>query len=272
MELDDCAFPLLAGVDITDDPRKAFDGASVALLVGARPRGPGMERADLLQANGGIFKPQGEAINAGRRRRHPGAGGRQPGQHQRPDRPHARARRPRRPVQRDDAARPQPGAAQVAKKLDVPSPTSARMTIWGNHSASQYPDLFHARSAAGRWPSRSTAEWLREHLHPDRRQARRGDHRRPRASSAASAANAAIDHVQSWVLGTPEGRLGERGHRVRRLLRRARGAGLRVPRDFDRTAPGRSCRAWRSTSSPAARSTPRSPSWPTSGTRSRVSG
>ena len=93
MELDDCAFPLLSSVDIHDDAGQAFDGANVILLVGAKPRGKGMERSDLLEANGGIFKPQGEAINSsrGRRRAHPGGG--QPGQHQLPDRDGQRARR-----------------------------------------------------------------------------------------------------------------------------------------------------------------------------------
>ena len=90
MELDDCAFPLVEGIDITDDPRTAFDGVNVALLVGARPRTAGMERGDLLEANGGIFQPQGEAINAGAAPRRAGAGGRQPGQHQRTDRRLAR--------------------------------------------------------------------------------------------------------------------------------------------------------------------------------------
>ena len=95
MELDDCAFPLLRRIDIFDDPKQAFDGCNVGLLVGARPRGPGMERADLLEANGGIFKPQGEAINAGAADDVQGAGRRQPGQHQLPDRDVERARRAR---------------------------------------------------------------------------------------------------------------------------------------------------------------------------------
>ena len=86
MELDDCAFPLLSGIDIYDDPKAAFDGTNIGLLVGARPRGPGMERADLLEANGGIFRPQGEAINAGAAERHPRPRRRQPGEHQRADR------------------------------------------------------------------------------------------------------------------------------------------------------------------------------------------
>ena len=109
MELDDCAFPLLSGIDITDDQKAAFDGVNVALLVGARPRSKGMERADLLEANGGIFKPQGEAINAGAADdvKHPR--GRQPRQHQRADRTVQRARRPARAVQRDDPPGSQPG-------------------------------------------------------------------------------------------------------------------------------------------------------------------
>lgn len=93
MELDDGAFPLLAGIDIFDDPKQAFEGTNIALLVGARPRSKGMERGDLLEANGGIFKPQGEAINAGCRLRHQGPRRRQPRQHQRPHRPVPRPRR-----------------------------------------------------------------------------------------------------------------------------------------------------------------------------------
>ena len=126
MELDDCAFPLLRGIDISDDPKEAFDGTNIALLVGARPRSKGMERADLLEANGGIFKPQGEAINERRRRRRQGAGRRQPGQHQLPDREVARPRRPDGAVHRDDAPRSQPRhrpARQQARSAR--SPTSS---------------------------------------------------------------------------------------------------------------------------------------------------
>ena len=94
MELVDCAFPLLAGIDISDDPAVAFDGTNIGLLVGARPRGPGMERGDLLEANGGIFRPQGQAINAARRGRHPCARRRQPGEHECADRDEQRTRRP----------------------------------------------------------------------------------------------------------------------------------------------------------------------------------
>ena len=108
LELFDSAFPLLAGIDIYDDAKQAFDGTNIALLVGARPRTKGMERADLLEANGGIFKPQGEAIAAGARRRHQGPGRRQPGQHQRADRDEQRRRRAQRALHRDDAPGSQP--------------------------------------------------------------------------------------------------------------------------------------------------------------------
>ena len=125
MELDDCAFPLLAGIDITDDPKRAFDGANVGLLVGARPRGPGMERADLLEANGGIFKPQGEAINAGAADDvrvlvvgNPANTNALIAQSQ-------RARRPARALHRDDAPRPQPRRSPSSPTSSAPaSPTS----------------------------------------------------------------------------------------------------------------------------------------------------
>ena len=203
MELDDCAFPLLAGIDISDDPRTAFDGASVALLVGARPRGPGMERADLLQANGGIFKPQGEAINAvaaddvrvlvvG----NPANTNALIAQRNAPDVPADRFSA----MMRLDHNR---ALTQVAKKLGVPVSDVHNMTIWGNHSASQYPDLFHAKVGGKSVADQVEQEWLRDTFIPT--VAKRGaaiiDARG--ASSAASAANAAIDHLNSWVLGTP---------------------------------------------------------------------
>jgi len=204
MELDDCAFPLLAGVDISDDPRKAFDGASVALLVGARPRGPGMERADLLQANGGIFKPQGEAINAvaaddirvlvvG----NPANTNALIARTHAPDVPADRFSA----MMRLDHNR---ALTQVAKKLEVPVADVHHMTIWGNHSASQYPDLFHATVGGKPVAEQVDGEWLRGTFIPT--VAKRGAAiiEARGASSAASAANAAIDHVNSWVLGTPK--------------------------------------------------------------------
>ena len=203
MELDDCAFPLLAGIDISDDPRKAFDGSSIALLVGARPRGPGMERADLLQANGGIFKPQGEAINAVAAEDvrvlvvgNPANTNALIARTHAPDVPADRFSA----MMRLDHNR---ALTQVAKKLDVTVDQVRQMTIWGNHSASQYPDLFHATVGGKSVAEQVDGGWLRDIFIPT--VAKRGaaiiDARG--ASSAASAANAAIAHVNSWVLGTP---------------------------------------------------------------------
>ncbi len=205
MELDDCAFPLLAGINITDDPRKAFDGANIGLLVGARPRGPGMERADLLEANGGIFKPQGAAINdvaaddirvlvVG----NPANTNALIAQSHAPDVPADRFTA----MMRLDHNR---AKTQVAQKLGVPVSEVTKMTIWGNHSASQYPDLFHAEVGGKPVAEQVDQAWLADTFIPT--VAKRGaaiiDARG--ASSAASAANAAIDHINSWVLGTPAG-------------------------------------------------------------------
>ncbi|WP_395725770.1 malate dehydrogenase [Nakamurella sp.] len=205
MELDDCAFPLLAGINISDAPRTAFDGANIGLLVGARPRGPGMERADLLEANGGIFKPQGAAINevaaddirvlvVG----NPANTNALIAQSNAPDVPAERFTA----MMRLDHNR---ALTQVAKKLSVPVAEVSRMTIWGNHSASQYPDLFHAEVNGKPVAEQVEQAWLEGEFIPT--VAKRGaaiiDARG--ASSAASAANAAIDHVNSWVLGTPAG-------------------------------------------------------------------
>ena len=205
MELDDCAFPLLAGINITDDPRKAFDGATIGLLVGARPRGPGMERADLLAANGGIFKPQGAAINevaaddirvlvVG----NPANTNALIAQSHAPDVPAERFTA----MMRLDHNR---ALTQVAKKLSVPVAEVSKMTIWGNHSATQYPDLYHAEVGGKIAAEQVDDAWLRDEFIP--RVAKRGAEiiEVRGASSAASAANAAIDHVHDWTLGTPEG-------------------------------------------------------------------
>src|ERR1700710_1547752 len=145
MELDDCAFPLLAGVDIYDDPNQAFDGVNVALLVGARPRSKGMERADLLEANGGIFKPQGEALNAHAASDikvlvvgNPANTNCLIAQSNAPDIPRERFTA----MMRLDH---NPAIAQVAKKTGAEVSEVTNMTVWGNHSATQYPDVFHAR-------------------------------------------------------------------------------------------------------------------------------
>jgi malate dehydrogenase len=206
MELDDCAFPLLAGIDIHDDPKQAFDGVNVALLVGARPRSKGMERSDLLEANGGIFKPQGQAL----------------GQHAASDvrvlvvgNPAntncliAQANAPDIPRERFTAMTRldhNRAIAQLAGKAGVAVSQITNMTIWGNHSATQYPDIFHAK-VAGR-PAREVVDdqsWLESDFIPTVQKRGAAIIEARGASSAASAANAAIDHVHDWVLGTPEG-------------------------------------------------------------------
>jgi malate dehydrogenase len=206
MELDDCAFPLLAGLDIHDDPRAAFDGCGVALLIGARPRTKGMERSDLLEANGGIFKPQGEAINDGADDDvkvlvvgNPANTNCLIAMSNAPDVPRERFTA----MTRLDHNR---AIARLAGKLGVPVTEITNMTIWGNHSTTQYPDLVHAR-VGGRsaWDAVGDEEWVASEFIP--RVAKRGAEviEARGASSAASAAAAAIDHVRDWVLDTPEG-------------------------------------------------------------------
>jgi malate dehydrogenase len=206
MELDDCAFPLLSKIEITDDPKLAFDGADVGLLVGARPRGPGMERADLLEANGQIFKPQGEAINAGAAAEikilvvgNPANTNCLITMANAPDVPRERFTA----MMRLDHNR---AISQLASKLGVAVTQISRMTTWGNHSTTQYPDLVHARVGdRNAWDAVDDQAWVADEFIPT--VAKRGaaiiDARG--ASSAASAANAAIDHVHDWVLGTEDG-------------------------------------------------------------------
>jgi malate dehydrogenase len=206
MELEDGAFPLLAGTDIFDDPKQAFEGANVALLVGARPRTKGMERGDLLEANGGIFKPQGEAINAGAAADikvlvvgNPANTNALIAQSNAPDVPAERFTA----MTRLDHNR---ATAQLAKKLGVSVADITKMTIWGNHSATQYPDIFHAEVAGKNAAAAVDDEtWLAEEFIPT--VAKRGAAiiEARGASSAASAASAAIDHVFTWVNGTAEG-------------------------------------------------------------------
>jgi malate dehydrogenase len=206
MELDDCAFPLLADIVATDDANVAFADADVALLVGAMPRKAGMERADLLTANGGIFKPQGKALSDSAKKdvkilvvgnpantncyiAQQNAPGLDPGRFTAMTRlDHNRA------------------VSQIAQKLSAPVSAVKKMTIWGNHSTTQYPDLFHAEvDGKNAYEAVGDHEWVDGTFIPT--VAKRGaaiiDARG--ASSAASAANAAVDHVRSWVLGTPEG-------------------------------------------------------------------
>ncbi len=206
MELDDCAFPLLAGIDIHDDPVKAFDGCGVGLLVGARPRGPGMERGDLLEANGGIFKPQGEAINAGADSEvkilvvgNPANTNALIAMSHAADVPNERFTA----MMRLDHNR---AISQLAAKSGASVDEITKMTIWGNHSATQYPDIFQAEiGGAAAAEKVGGGDWVESDFIPT--VAKRGaaiiDARG--ASSAASAANAAIDHVRDWVNGTPEG-------------------------------------------------------------------
>jgi malate dehydrogenase len=205
MELVDCALPLLREIDITADPKEAFDGCNVALLVGARPRGKGMERSDLLEANGGIFKPQGEAINEGAADDirvlvvgNPANTNCLIANANAPDVPGERFSA----MMRLDHNR---ALAQLASKLEVPVSEITKMSVWGNHSPTQYPDLVHAE-VGGRsaWDAVDDEQWIADEFIPT--VAKRGaaiiDARG--ASSAASAASAAIDHVRDWVRGTPD--------------------------------------------------------------------
>jgi malate dehydrogenase len=206
MELDDCAFPLLQRIEITDDLKTAFDGTNVALLVGAMPRKAGMERGELLTANGGIFKPQGRAINdhaaddirvlvVG----NPANTNALIAASNAPDVPKTRFTA----MTRLDQNR---ATAQVAKKAGVPVTEISNLTIWGNHSATQYPDLFNAKIGG-----KSAAEvvndqaWLEGDFIPT--VAKRGAAiiEARGLSSAASAASAALDHVRTWFDGTAEG-------------------------------------------------------------------
>jgi malate dehydrogenase len=206
MELDDCAFPLLSGIDISDDPNKAFDGVSVAILVGARPRSKGMERSDLLEANGGIFKPQGEALNSHAASDikvlvvgNPANTNCLIAKSNAPDIPGDRFTA----MTRLDHNR---AIAQLARKTAGAVRDITNVAIWGNHSATQYPDIFHAK-VNGKSPTDAIGDqkWLEEDFIPtvQKRGAAIIDARG--ASSAASAANAAVDHIHDWVLGTPDG-------------------------------------------------------------------
>jgi len=204
LELEDGAFPLLHSVDVTDDATSAFDGTNVAMLVGARPRGAGMERADLLEANGAIFGPQGAAINAGAASDvrvlvvgNPANTNALIASAHAPDVPAERFTA----MTRLDHNR---AVAQLAAKLQVKVSEIERVAIWGNHSASQYPDISHAL-VSGRPATELVDEaWLADEFIP--RVAQRGAEiiAVRGASSAASAASAAIGHVHDWVNGTGE--------------------------------------------------------------------
>ncbi|MEM7274337.1 MAG: malate dehydrogenase [Actinomycetota bacterium] len=206
MELDDCAFPLLAGMVKTDDAEVAFGDADYALLVGAMPRKQGMERADLLEANGGIFGPQGKAINSAAAK---GIKVLVVGNPANTNALIAMASAPDvDPRQFNAMTRLDHNRAmsQLGAKVGAPVTDITKMTIWGNHSTTQYPDLFHCE-VGGRNAAELVGDqaWLENEFIPT--VAKRGaaiiDARG--ASSAASAANAAIDHMRDWALGTPEG-------------------------------------------------------------------
>ena len=201
MELQDCAFPLLASTEIFDDATKAFDGVNVAMLVGARPRSKGMERADLLEANGQIFKPQGEALNAGAADDvrilvvgNPANTNALIAMSNAPDIPGERFTA----MTRLDENR---AVAQLADKLGVGVEEVGDLAIWGNHSPTMFPDLFNAKVNGQRAVDQVDMDWYENEYIP--RVGKRGaeiiDARG--ASSAASAASAAIDHVRDWVRG-----------------------------------------------------------------------
>ena len=206
MELEDCAFPLLAGMVKTDDPDTAFGDVDVALLVGAMPRKEGMERADLLGANGGIFKPQGEALSRSARRDvkvlvvgNPANTNALIAQQNAKDLDPGRFTA----MVRLDHNR---AIAQLAAKAGVHGTSVTKMTIWGNHSATQYPDIIHANvdgkpafTAIG-----ADQTWLEDEFIPTVQQRGAAVIKARGLSSAASAANAAIDHIRSWARGTPD--------------------------------------------------------------------
>jgi malate dehydrogenase len=206
MELDDCAFPLLRGIDISDDPNEAFDGTNIALLVGARPRTKGMERADLLEANGGIFKPQGEALNSQAADDikvlvvgNPANTNCLIAKSHAPDIPQERFTS----MMRLDQNR---AISQVANKLERPVTDVKRMAIWGNHSPTMYPDLVNALvDGSPAWPQVDDEVWIADEFIPTVGKRGAAIIEARGASSAASAANAAIDHMRDWVHGTPDG-------------------------------------------------------------------
>jgi malate dehydrogenase len=205
MEIDDCAFPLLTGMSATDDPKSAFRDCDIALLVGAKPRGPGMERKDLLAENARIFIEQGRALDEVAK-------------------PHVRVLVVGNPANTNawiamkNAPRLGPenftammrldhnrAVSQIAAKIGRPVDAIRKVTVWGNHSATQYPDLFQAEAGADKvWALINDQAWLENAFIPTVQKRGAAIIEARGASSAASAANAAIDHVRSWILGTPD--------------------------------------------------------------------
>jgi malate dehydrogenase len=203
MELDDCAYPLVTGMVATADPMAAFKDADVALLVGARPRGPGMERKDLLEANGKIFGPQGKALSEVARREvkvlvvgNPAntncliamknAPGLKPANFS--------------AMMRLDHNR---ALTQIAQKTGKPVASVRKMTVWGNHSATQYPDLYHAEVDGEKAAKLiNDQKWVEDYFIPTIQKRGAAIIEARGLSSAASAANAAMDHLRDWVFGT----------------------------------------------------------------------
>ncbi len=201
MEIHDCAFPLLESIDVTADANEAFDGANVALLVGARPREKGMERADLLEANGAIFKPQGEAINARAADDvrvlvvgNPANTNALIVMSNAPDMPRERFTA----MTRLDENR---AISMLARKLSVGVEDIQDLVVWGNHSPTMFPDLFNATVKGERAVDQVDMDWYENEYMPQVGQRGAAIIEARGASSAASAANAAIDHVRDWALG-----------------------------------------------------------------------
>jgi malate dehydrogenase len=201
MEIYDCAFPLLESIDITSDAKEAFDGTNTALLIGARPRQKGMERADLLEANGAIFKPQGEAINAGASEDvrilvvgNPANTNALIAMNNAPDVPRERFTA----MTRLDENR---AVSMLAQKLGVGVEDIQDLVIWGNHSPTMFPDLFNARVNGERAVDQVDMDWYENEYMPQVGKRGAAIIEARGASSAASAANAAIDHVRDWTLG-----------------------------------------------------------------------
>jgi len=206
MELDDCAFPLLQGMAAASDPMAAFKDVDIALLVGARPRGPGMERKDLLEANGKIFAPQGQALDrVASRKVKVLVVGNPANTNCLIAMKNAPSLKPQQftGMMRLDHNR---ATSQVAQKIGKPVSAIRKITVWGNHSATQYPDLFQTEAEGKKvWPMINDQAWLENSFIPtvQKRGAAIIDARG--LSSAASAANAAIDHVRDWMAGTSDG-------------------------------------------------------------------
>jgi malate dehydrogenase len=205
MELEDCAFPLLREVEIFDNPAPAFEGCNLALLIGARPRSKGMERSDLLEANGGIFRPQGEALNAGAADDirvlvvgNPANTNCLIAMSNAPDIPDGRFTA----MTRLDHNR---AVAQLSARTGAPVSEITNMTIWGNHSTTQYPDLFNARVRGNKaWDEVGDPEWVENTFIPTVSKRGAAIIEARGASSAASAASAAINHVHDWTFGNPD--------------------------------------------------------------------